>query len=630
MCGIVGIARAGNAGPVDAGLLTRMNDQLFHRGPDGDGIHIDGPIGLGHRRLSIIDLDAGQQPMFSDDRRICVVFNGEIYNYRELATELRAKGAVFQTESDTEVLIHGWLAWGHALLERLNGMFAFALWDRQQQELFLARDRLGIKPLYYARTRSGTLLFASELKALTAHPELDTSLDQQGITDYFTVGYLPDPRTAYASVRKLPPAHFLTLDCGSGEHAVQSYWDVCYPDRWHDGRNEQQLTEELLEQLKRAVDLQLVADVPLGAFLSGGVDSSAVVAMMAELVPGSVRTCSIGFDDPDFDESGHAATVAALLGTDHIERTVHIDDFDLVDQLVDIYDEPFADSSAIPTFRLCGETRQIVKVALSGDGGDENFAGYRRYRLFSAEESVRGLLPAGLRRLLFGPLGRYYPKLDWAPRVLRGKTTFQALARDSVSAYLHGVSIASEEVRQLLFSSDFRAANQHYRTDDLFHEHVRGMEFADPLSMVQYLDFKTYLPGDILTKVDRASMAHSLEVRVPLLDHKFVEWIANVPVSQKLRRGEGKYIFKRSLEGRLPDDILYRQKMGFAVPLQRWFRGPLAARLQSLATSRVLRDSGVFSPRGLQQIVDRHVSGRRDYSAVIWALLMFEGFLGRR
>jgi asparagine synthase (glutamine-hydrolysing) len=350
---------------------------------------------------------------------------------------------------------------------------------------------------------------------------------------------------------------------------------------------------------------------------------------MAELSGDKVRTCSIAFDDREYDESRYARLVAQAKRTEHSEKRVEVDDFSLLERLVDIYDEPYADSSAIPTYRVCAAARERVTVALSGDGGDEDFAGYRRYRLFMGEEAVRSAIPAGIRRAVFGVLGRYYPKLDWAPRVFRGKTTFQALARDSVGAYLHGVSIASEETRQRIYSAKLRQQLGGYSSREVFDRHVGSRQFPDALALVQYLDFKTYLPGDILTKVDRASMAHSLEVRVPFLDHEFVDWVAQLPSSVKLRGSQGKFVLKRALEPLLPREVLYRRKMGFAVPLDRWFRGPLSAKVRSLPDSQLLQASGAFNEEGLRLITRQHLQGTRNHSPLIWALLMFEGFLRR-
>ncbi len=627
MCGLVGIVDVRESRPIDGTLLRAMNDTLTHRGPDGDGMHLEPGVGLAHRRLSIIDLAAGEQPMFNEDGSVCVVYNGEIYNFRELADELTALGHRFRTHCDTEVIVHAWEQWGPDCVTRFNGMFAFALWDRNQRRLFLARDRLGIKPLYYAELSSGFIVFASELKAIMRHPDAPRSINPAAVEEYLTFGYIPEPNSIYAGIHKLEPGHILNIDVTGRHGAPVAYWDVDFNNALPGKPAFADIQAELIDRFRTAVRRRLIADVPLGAFLSGGVDSSAVTAMMAELIPEKVRTCSIAFDDPQYDESSYARLVAEQKGTDHVERTVQVDDFSLLDKLVGIYDEPYADSSAIPTYRVCEVARESVTVALSGDGGDENFVGYRRYRLFMAEEAVRSRIPAGMRRAIFGPLGQFYPKLDWAPRIFRGKTTFQSLARDSVGAYLHGVSILSGEMRQSLYSDTFKKQLQGYDAREVFDRHVAGKQFPDTLSKIQYLDLKTYLVGDILTKVDRASMAHSLEVRVPFLDHEFVEWAARLSSTIKLKGGEGKYVLKKSLEPYLPEPVLYRKKMGFSVPLVRWFRGPLADRVRALPDSPWLGDAQIFDRKALATICTHHLSGRRNHTDIIWALLMLEGFL---
>lgn len=627
MCGIAGILVVRGSPGINRDLLEDMNGRLAHRGPDGAGCHIEPEVGLAHRRLSIIDLETGEQPMFNEDGTVCVVFNGEIYNFKPLVDELIALGHSFHTHSDTEVIVHAWEQWGPECVARFNGMFAFAIWDRNRRTLFLARDRLGIKPLYYAELPGGHLIFGSELKALARHPEFPRRIDGTAVEDYFTFGYVPEPKTIYAGVNKLHPGWSLLHDLREKRQTLNQYWDLRYDRVGEVPAAQGELEAELRERLSLAVRAEMIADVPLGAFLSGGVDSSAVVAMMSGAATGPVKTCSIAVDEPAYDESAYARQVAELLRTDHADKRVQVDDLTLLDQLVETYDEPYADSSAVPTYRLCGATREHVKVALSGDGGDENFAGYRRYKLFAAEEAVRGVVPGFIRQPLFGLLGSWYPKLDWAPRFVRGKSTFQALARDSAGAYLHAISIAPDDLRKELYSPGFQKELAGYQSREVFDGYLRGKEFPDTLTMAQYLDFKTYIPGDILTKVDRASMAHGLEVRVPLLDHNFVEWVARIPSALKLRRGEGKYIFKKSLEADLPDSILYRKKMGFAVPLDRWFRGPLQEKVRMLATSPHLMETGFFAPGSLERVVNRHLSGRRDHSAVIWALLMFDGFI---
>lgn len=624
MCGLVGIFDTRGQRPIDDELLTRMNQTQLHRGPDEGGIHTEPGLGLGHRRLSIIDLSSGHQPLFNEDGSVVVVYNGEIYNFQELSTELQAAGHVFSTHCDTEVIVHAWEEWGESCVERFRGMFAFALWDRNQRSLFLARDRLGIKPLYYAPLADGQLIFASELKALLAHPKLPREMDPRAVEDYFAYGYVPEPKTILRHAFKLPPGHTLRVGTDKPLAKPRQYWDV--PFTPNGITSEQEAQEELIRRLKEAVDIRMIAEVPLGAFLSGGVDSSAVVAMMAGLSEDSVNTCSISFGDPKFNESEFAAKVAQRFGTNHQVEQVDPEDFGLLDKLAQLYDEPFADSSAIPTYRVCQLARKKVTVALSGDGGDENLAGYRRYRWHLYEEQMRSMFPPVIRQPLFGALGRVYPKADWAPKMFRAKATFEALARDAVEGYFHSVSVMSDLMRDRLFSDKFRKQLQGYRAIDVLRDHAARAPTEHPLSRVQYLDMKTYLVGDILTKVDRASMAHSLEVRVPILDHKLVEWMSGLPAEMKLNGREGKYIFKKSLEPHLPQDILYRQKMGFAVPLASWFRGPLRQRVQDALLGPVLADTGYFTHNMLKQMVEQHQSGMRDHSAAIWSLLMFEAF----
>jgi asparagine synthase (glutamine-hydrolysing) len=625
MCGIVGIFDTRGARAIDPALLKRMNETQHHRGPDEGDIYTEPGVGFGHRRLSVIDLASGQQPMFNAAGDVGVVFNGEIYNYRELTAELEKLGYEFRTKSDTEAVVHAWEAWGEQCVQRLRGMFAIAVWDRKKQVMFMARDHMGVKPFFYALLPDGMFIFGSELKSLRAHPGLPREIDVRAVEDYFAYGYVPEPKTIYVGARKLAPGFCLTVRVGQPVPEPKRFWDV--PFKQHENMTEADAAGELAVRVREAVQSQLKADVPLGAFLSGGVDSSAVVAMMAGLTKEPVNTCSIAFRDKAFDESEYAEQVARQYQTNHHTETVDTDDYALLDTLAGLYDEPYADSSAIPTYRVCQLARQRVTVALSGDGGDENLAGYRRYRLTMAEDAVRSKIPPSVRRGVFGPLGRYYPKADWAPRVFRAKTTFESLARDLVEGYFHGVSIMSDAMRARLFSDSFRQRLQGYRALDVMRGHAANAPTDDSLSLIQYLDMKTYLPGDILTKVDRASMAHALEVRVPLLDHQLVEWISGLSSSIKLKNGEGKYIFKKSMERYLPHDILYRKKQGFAVPLAAWFRGPLRQRVRDSLLGPNLAATGIFNTAFLAEIVEQHESGRRDYSAPIWTVLMFEAFL---
>ena len=630
MCGITGLFDTRGTRTVDNAVLQRMNDSQLHRGPDEGSLHIEPGVGFGHRRLSIIDIATGQQPLFNEDGSVVVVFNGEIYNYQDLIPELQAAGHRFHTKSDTEVIVHAWEQWGEACVERFRGMFAFVLWDRNKQTLFMARDRLGVKPLYYALLGDGTLLFGSELKSLLAYQDgrgggLQRDIDPLAVEEYFALGYVAEPRTIFRQARKLPPGHALAIRRGEPVGEPRAYWDVRFTLDNPIGVDE--ACAELRQRLQESVRLRMIAEVPLGAFLSGGVDSSAVVASMAGLSAGPVNTCSIGFDDPQFNESEFAAMVAQRYQTNHRVETVGSDDFDLIDTLARLYDEPYADSSAIPTYRVCQLARKHVTVALSGDGGDETFGGYRRYRLHLMEERMRSALPAALRQPVFGLLGRVYPKADWAPRMFRAKTTFEGMSRSAVQAYFHSVSILRGPMRAKLFSPAMHRALGGYNAQSVFDRHAAQAGTDDPLALIQYLDLKTYLVGDINTKVDRASMAHSLEVREPLMDHELVEWLATLPSNLKVRGQEGKFLLKKALEPQLPNDVLYRPKMGFSVPLARWFRGPLKQRVRDAVLGDRLAATGWFDQAYLRQLVDAHQSGASDHSAPLWTVLMFEAFL---
>ncbi|MCP3868081.1 MAG: amidotransferase 1, exosortase A system-associated [Gammaproteobacteria bacterium] len=626
MCGITGIFDTRGRREVSRDLLSRMNETQYHRGPDEGGLHIEPGLGLGHRRLSIIDLSSGQQPLFNEDQTVVVTYNGEIYNFPDLTQELKALGHVFRTHCDTEVIVHAWEEWGDACVNRFRGMFAFGIWDRNQEILFLARDRLGIKPLYYSLLSDGMFVFGSELKSLKACGSLSSEIDPTAIEDYFAFGYVPEPKTIYKGVYKLPPGFRLSIKRGRREIEPQQYWDVSFNTDFSIGEPEAQ--RELMDRFAEAVKIRMIAEVPLGAFLSGGVDSSAVVAAMADASNEPVNTCSISFGDKKYNESQYAAMVAERYQTAHRVEQVDPDDFSLIDQLAGLYDEPYADSSALPTYRVCELAKKQVTVVLSGDGGDENLAGYRRYRWHTYEEKMRALMPTAFRRPLFGFLGGVYPKADWAPKIFRAKSTFQAMARDSLEGYLHSVSILSNQMRGQLFSSRLKNELQGYQAVEVFRHHADRAPTDHPLSLVQYLDLKTYLPGDILTKVDRASMAHALEVRVPILDHQLVDWISGLDPTMKLNGREGKYVFKRALEPSLPKEILYRQKMGFAVPLDSWFRGPLREKVRSSLLGGAMWESGLFETDYLTKLVDQHQSGRWNHSASIWTLLMFGAFLG--
>jgi asparagine synthase (glutamine-hydrolysing) len=627
MCGIAGLFYPATPKPVDPARVRAMGDAMAHRGPDGSGVWTAPGVGFAHRRLSIIDVAGSPQPMASADGRYTIVFNGEIYNYQAIRRALQAAGHQFRTEGDTEVLLLGYAQWGAALLDRLNGMFAFAVHDAATQTLFVARDRLGVKPLHYAELPDGALAFASELKGLLAHPLLRRVPDVRAVEDYLAFGYVPDDACIVAGVKKLPAGHFLLVERGKPVPPPRKWWDVSFAERA--GGSAAALQEELVERMRAGVRSRMVADVPLGAFLSGGVDSSAVVALMAEESARAVRTCTIGFDEAGHDERSYAETVARRFATEHRARVVRSDDFALIPTLVHAFDEPFADASALATYQVSALARETVTVALSGDGADEAFAGYRRYRFQAAEERVRGLLPGDLRARVFGTAGRLYPKADWAPRPLRAKTTLLSLARDGAEGYARSVGVTTPELRAALFTDAARRSLAGHRAEDRYLAAMRDAPARDALDRAQYADLKIWLPGDILTKSDRTSMAVSLEAREPLLDHRLVEFAATLPVGMRLRRGEGKWLMKKAMERYLPREVLYRPKMGFVTPVSAWFRGALANEAAGLARSRVLAGAGWFDLERVARLAEAHRAGREEHGRTLWQFVMLERSLTR-
>lgn len=627
MCGVAGIFHAESPKPVDPARIERMCDAMAHRGPDGAGVWTELGVGLGHRRLSIIDLEGSPQPMHSPDGRAVIVFNGEIYNFRELRRELEQEGAQFRTSGDTEVILAAWQRWGIDCLEKLHGMFVFALYDLDKRQLLLARDRFGVKPLFLTRLSGGGLAFSSELKGLLAHPQMRRKVDPQAIDAYLTWGYVPDTHSILSGVEKLRAGHFLLLEQGKPLPQQRRWWDISFAER-AEGK-EADLNAELVHLMREAVQSRMVSDVPLGAFLSGGVDSSSVVALMSEASAEPVRTCSIGFDVAALDETSYAEQVAQKFGTAHEARTVEADDFSAIDQLAAMFDEPFADASALPTWRVCQLAREKVTVALSGDGADEAFAGYRRQVFHHNEERVRSLLPAGLREPLFGTLGRIWPKVDWAPRPLRAKATLLALAESGDAGYARGLSVLTPEIRSELYSDSFARSLGGFRGEDELIRLMQGAPARSGLDRAQYADLAFWLPGDILTKVDRTSMAVSLEAREPLLDHRLVEFAARLPENMRVSGTTGKYLLKKCMERYLPDDILYRPKQGFVTPIADWLRGPLSNEARGIGSSSVLVRSGWFANGALTKIADDHISGRSDHSRVLWQLLMLEKALTR-
>jgi asparagine synthase (glutamine-hydrolysing) len=636
MCGIAGIfvtgatgvtgapGTAGSGGAVRRETVERMTRALAHRGPDDDGFHVKGPVGLGHRRLSIIGLATGHQPIFTADGRLAIVFNGEIYNYKALRRELEARGHRFRTETDTEAILLAYREWGTDSVRRLRGMFAYAIWDEGERTLFLARDRLGIKPLYVAWDGK-TLRFGSEIKAILEDPEMRATLDPLALDEYLTYLYVPAPRSIFREIRKLRPGHWLRVTERGTEE--REYWDLVI--RPGPPRSEEETAEGVLAALEESVAAHLMSEVPLGAFLSGGIDSSAVVGAMARLTGRPVRTASIGFREAAYDELPFARRVAAAFGTDAHERTVEARAADILDRLTWHYDEPFADSSMVPTWYVSEVARERVTVALSGDGGDENFAGYRRMRIDALENRIRASLPRWARRGVLAPVAAAYPKADRLPRLFRGKTLLTNLSLTPERAYHNTMRWFTPAMKARLYRPALRAAVGSHDPFSVQEEYFRRSEGWDPLSRIQYVDFKTYLPDDILAKVDRASMAHSLEVRVPLLDHLFVEHVAAIPAAMKLKRGEGKHIFKRALRGLVPDEVLTRKKMGFSVPLDRWFRGDLRRPFEERVLAPGSWSESLLEPAAIRRLWDEHQRGARDHSYGLWALLVLEHW-GRR
>lgn len=622
MCGIAGIFHTEGLKPVDPDRVARMCAVAAHRGPDGQGVWTAPGVGLGHLRLAIIDLAGSPQPMASADGAAMLVFNGEIYNFRELRRELQAEGATFRTDGDSEVILAAWQKWGVGCLPRLHGMFAFALYDLRQRTLFLARDRLGVKPLHMATLADGSVIFGSELKQILAHPSLRREIDPLAVEDYLTWGFVPDTRSILKGVEKLPAGHYRLLRHDAPPPPPTQWWDVSFEAR--ERGSEADLSAHLLHHLREAVTSRMVADVPLGAFLSGGVDSSSVVALMAEASREPVMTCTIGFDVKALDETEYAARIAAQYGTEHHQRIVGADDFALVDTLAAMFDEPFADASALPTYRVSQLAREHVTVALSGDGADEAFAGYRRQTFQHREEQLRAFLPSVLRRPLLGGLGAIYPKLDWAPRPMRAKTTLLSLAGSGEEGYARALAVTAPELRMGLYSDEFLRLRGDYRAEQPLVDLMRRAQARSGLDRAQYADLKFYLPGDILTKVDRTSMAVSLEAREPLLDHRLIEFGARLPERMRVRGRTGKWLMKQAMRRYLPEDILFRPKMGFVTPIAAWLRGPLAGEARKVVSGGMLARTGWFDTARMAALVEAHIAGASDHSRLIWQLLMLE------
>ncbi len=600
MGGIAGIFHVAVPKPVDPARVRAMADRLAHRGPDGSGVWTGPGVGLGHRRLAIVDPEGGAQPMLSPDGRIALVHDGEIYNYREVRAELERLGHFFHTECDTEVVLAGWRQWGVECLSHFDGMFALALYDQEGDRLFLARDRLGVKPLHFAELSDGALIFASELKGLLAHPLLRRRPSPQAIEDYFALGYVPDDACIVEGVRKLPAGHYLLVRRGAALPRPARWWDV---DFANPGRaRTAELGEELIHHLRRAVRSRMAADVPVGALLSGGVDSSAIVAFMAEASRAPVETCSVRFGEGDRDETRYANIVAERFATRHRSRTVPAEDFAPIDILVEAFDEPFADASALAAYRLDELAREQVKVALSGAGADEVFAGHRRHIAFNAGERLRRLIPSPVRGLL---------------------------RRSGDNAYAEAIGIASSSIRTDIYRPDFAKLLDGHNAEDRFVRVLREAPAAEPLSQVQYAGIKIALPGRKLARLDRLGMAVGLESRTPFLDHRLVEFAARIPAKLRIKGGVGKWLMRQALGRYLPEEIVRRPRLGVDPPVSAWFRGPLARQAAAAARSPALAELGWFDSAAIARLAEDHRSDKAEHGRLLWQVLILDRSLQR-
>ncbi|HZH32753.1 MAG TPA: asparagine synthase (glutamine-hydrolyzing) [Pyrinomonadaceae bacterium] len=619
MCGIVGIVNRGGRA-VDEAVLGQMCEAIRHRGPDEDGFYRKAGIGLAMRRLAIIDLKSGQQPMHNADRTAWIVFNGEIYNYKEVRARLVQLGHEFHTDCDTEVIIHAYDEYGAECPKHLRGMFAFAIWDERTGELLLARDRVGKKPLLYARTPEG-LVFGSEFSALLRHPQVGREVNREAIHHYLTFMCVPAPLTAYSDIHKLEPGHTLRYT-REGEIKTERYWQPDFSQKTR--MSEEEAGERAVEILREAVRVRLMSEVPLGAFLSGGVDSSAVVALMSEVSPTPVKTFSIGFEEQDFSELHHARRVAEHVGAEHHEFIVRPDAMEVLPTLVEHYGEPYADSSAIPTYYVSRETRRHVTVALNGDGGDECFAGYERYAAMKLAAKYRGV-PHLLREGLIKPAVALYPTSETRRSRARDLKRFlDAASLPTVERYMRLVSVLDTPAKDALYTDDFRREMQEHKAADFVAPWFAAANGAGLVDAALLADTMTYLPNDLLVKVDIASMAVSLEARSPFLDHHVIEFAASLPENLKLRGLTTKYLLKRVLAKLLPAENLQRRKMGFGVPIGHWLRGVMQPFLRETLLAEKALARGFFKPEAVTRMVELHTRGERDYAHQLWTLLMLE------
>jgi asparagine synthase (glutamine-hydrolysing) len=615
MCGIAGIVRSDGA-QIDRELLARMNAAIRHRGPDDDGFYFSEGAGLAMRRLAIIDLKSGQQPIHNADHTAWIVFNGEIYNYRELRKQLEALGHRFYTDSDTEAIVHAYDEYGTDCPKYLRGMFAFAIWDERDTSLFLARDRVGKKPLLYAQT-NGQLIFGSEFTALLTHPDVSREVNYEAIHHYLSFICVPAPLTAYQSIRKLEPGHWLLWR--DGEIKTERYWQLDFSNKID--ISEQEAGERVVDLLREAVRVRLMSEVPLGAFLSGGIDSSAVVALMAQESSEPVKTFSIGFEEQDFSELHHARRVAEHVGADHHEFIVRPDAMEILPTLVEHYGEPFADSSAIPSYYVSRETRRYVTVALNGDGGDECFAGYERYAAMNLAQRYTRLLPAGM----IANVARALPEFQSRSNPFgKGKRFLSAASLSPIQRYLRWISAFDENAKLDLYSEGFKQQTAAFSTVDIIKPWFAKANGAGIVDASLLTDTMTYLPNDLLVKMDIASMTVSLEARSPFLDHHLMEFAASLPEKLKLRRMTTKYLLKRVLKKLVPQENLSRKKMGFGVPIGHWFRGAMQPFLRETLLSEKALARGLFNEESLRKIVNQHVEGKVNHEHRLWSLLMLE------
>ncbi len=619
MCGIVGFIN-GDLSSANRNILTMMNEAIHHRGPDEDGFYLNENIGLAMRRLSIIDLSGGQQPIYNQDKTKSIVFNGEIYNFQELRQSLEKGGHRFYTNSDTEVIIHLYDEYGTDCVQHLRGMFAFAIWDEREKSLFLARDRVGKKPLLYSHLPNGSLVFGSEFQALLKHPDISRDVDYTAIHHYLSFAYVPAPLTAYKKIHKLKPGHWLLWK--NSEIKIEHYWQPDFSKKIK--ISEREAEEETLRLLREAVKLRLISEVPLGAFLSGGVDSSVIVALMAEQSTTPVKTFSIGFEEQDFSELKYARMVAEHVGAEHNEFIVKPDALEVLPTLVKHYGEPYADPSAIPTYYVARETRKHVTVALNGDGGDESFAGYERYAAMALAERYLKL-PKILRKSIIEKMVNFVPTSETRRSRARDlKRFFETASSPRVERYFRWMSVIKREMKEELYTEQFhyeRASKESINFLQPWYAKANGIGVIDATMMT---DQQTYLPDDLLVKVDIASMANSLEARSPLLDHHVIEFAATLPENLKLHGITSKYLLKKIAAKLVPPKAVYRRKMGFGVPVGSWFRGALEPFLRETLLSEKSLARGLFRPETVSRFVAQHTSGERDFTYQLWTLLMLE------